>query len=92
MIEVDEAEEEGIAAADGGFLAQFKTESVGEIALCDFLVLGCQDQLVAFHAPAARTLGGFTTIYAGNPPQRYIDAIVQAMGGDPNVQISTFLS
>jgi hypothetical protein len=34
----------------------------------------------------------FTIVYAGNPPQGYIDAIVQAMGGDPNVQISTFLT
>ena len=48
--------------------------------------------LLAFHAPEARTPSGFTKIYASNPPQGYIDAIVQAMGGDPNVQISTFLS
>jgi hypothetical protein len=83
---------QGIAAADGGFLAKFKTEDAGEIALCDFLVLGCEDQLIAFHAPEARTLAGFTKIYAGNPPQPYIDAIVAAMGGNPDVQISTFLS
>jgi plasmid stabilization system protein ParE len=55
-------------------------------------VLGCENQLLDFHSPDARTLAGFTKIYAGNPPQRYIDAIVQAMGGDPNVQISMFLS
>ena len=83
---------QGFAATDGGFLAKFKTEQAGEIALCDFLVLGCQNQLLAFHSPEARTLAGFTKIFAGNPPQGYIDAIVQAMGGDPNVQISTFLS
>jgi hypothetical protein len=33
-----------------------------------------------------------TGVRTGNPPQGYIDAIVNAMGGDPNVQITTFLS
>jgi hypothetical protein len=83
---------QGLAALDGGYLCKFLTLQAGRNALCNFLVLGCQDQLVAFHSPDARTLTGFTKIYAGNPPQGYIDAIVQAMGGDPNVQISTFLS
>jgi hypothetical protein len=83
---------QGIAAADGGFLAKFATEQLGEIALCDFLVLGCQNELLAFHSSAARTLAGFMQIFAGNPPAGYTNAIVQAMGGDPNVQISTFLS
>jgi hypothetical protein len=83
---------QGRAATDGGYLCQFETPQAGLHALCNFLVLGCEDQLIAFHAPEARALEGFTRIYAGNPPQGYIDAIVQAMGGDPNVQISTFLS
>jgi hypothetical protein len=83
---------QGFAAADGGFLAKFPTMQLGEIALCDFLVLGCQNELLAFHSPAARTLSGFMQIFAGNPPAAYTNAIVQAMGGDPNVQISTFLS
>jgi hypothetical protein len=83
---------QGFAAADGGFMAKFPTMQLGEVALCDFLVLGCQDQLLAFHSPAARTLAGFMTIFAGNPPADYITAIVQAMGGDPNVQVSTFLA
>ena len=82
----------GPAKSDGGFLAIFSDDNTGLTALCNFLVLGCEDQLLAFHAPEARTLAGFTTIYAGNPPQVYKDAIVNAMGGDPNVQISTFLS
>jgi hypothetical protein len=54
---------------DGGFLATFKTDQAGQAALCSFLVLGCEDELVAFHAPAARTLAGFTKIYAGSPAQ-----------------------
>ena len=53
---------------DGGLLATFKTDQAGQAALCT-LVLGCEDELVAFHAPAARTLAGFTKIYAGNSAQ-----------------------
>jgi hypothetical protein len=83
---------QGFAATDGGFMAKFPTEQVGEIALCDFLVLGCQDGLLAFHSPAARTLAGFMQIFAGNPPQEYIDAIVSGMGVPGDTQISTFLS
>ena len=82
----------GPAAEDGGNLCQFVTEEAGLNALCNFLVLGCQDQLIAFHAPAARTLEGFTVVYAGNPPQGYIDAIVAAMGVPSDTQISSFLS
>ncbi|HLH93553.1 MAG TPA: hypothetical protein VKW08_00400 [Xanthobacteraceae bacterium] len=81
---------QGNPAKDGGYLCHFATAEAGLTALCNFLVLGCEDQLIAFHQ--ARTLAEFTKVYAGNPPQGYIDAIVQAMGGDPNVQISTFLS
>lgn len=80
----------GPAKSDGGFLAVFADDNAGLTALGNFLVLGCQDQLAAFHQ--ARTLAAFTEVYAGNPPQGYVDAIVQAMGGDPDVQISTFLS
>jgi hypothetical protein len=83
---------QGPAKSDGGYLAKFENDIAGLTALCNFLVLGCQDELLAFHAPEARTLAGFTKIYAGNPPQGYTDAIVQGMGGDPDVQISTFLS
>lgn len=82
----------GRAAEDGGFLCQFPDDATGQAALCNFLVLGCENELIAFHAPAARTLEGFTKIYAGNPPQGYIDAIVLYMGVSPLVQISTFLS
>jgi hypothetical protein len=83
---------QGHPASDGGYLCQFQTEDAGFTALCNFLVLGAENQLLAFHTPEARTLSGFTKIFAGNPPSGYTDAIVQAMGGDPNVQISTFLS
>jgi hypothetical protein len=82
----------GPKASDGGTLCKFSTLAEGQEALCNFLVLGCQDELLAFHSSEARTLAGFTKIYAGNPRQGYVDAIVQAMGGDANVQISTFLT
>lgn len=82
----------GPAASDGGFLAQFQTDASGEFALCSFLKLGCEDELVAFHSPAARTFLGFTTIYAGNPPRGYIDTIEKELGVTDETQISTFLS
>lgn len=81
----------GRPATDGGFLCQFPNDQMGEDALCNFLMLGAANDLIAFHAPAARTLAGFTKIYAGNPPQGYIDAIVKYMGVSPDAQISDFL-
>lgn len=82
----------GPAASDGGYLCQFATDNAGEIALGNFLTLGAEDELIAFHAPAARTLRGFTVIYAGNPPKDYIDGIIAEMGVPGDTQISTFLS
>jgi hypothetical protein len=82
----------GPAASDGGHLCQFATDNAGEIALGNFLILGCQDELVAFHAPAARTLKGFTVIYAGNPPEGYVNGIIADMGVPGDTEISTFLS
>jgi len=82
----------GPAAADGGFLCEFPSLQIGTEALCNFLTLGAEDELIAFHAPAARTLEGFTVIYAGNPPQGYINGIIAAMGVPGDTQISTFLS
>ena len=82
----------GPAASDGGFLCQFKTLEAGQFALCSFLQLGCEDELVAFHAPAARMLAGFTVVYAGNPPQGYIDGIEEALGVPGTTLIRTFLN
>lgn len=82
----------GPAATDGGFLAQFANDQMGEDALCNFLMLGCENELIAFHTPEARTLGGFTKIYAGNPPQKYIDGIAAEIGEPETVLIETFLT
>jgi len=83
---------QGPPAADGGYLCQFPTLQAGNEALCNFLTLGCEDELIAFHSPAARTLRGFTVIYAGNPPEGYIDGIIEALGVPGDTQISTFLT
>lgn len=84
--------EQGPAAQDGGYLAKFASPQAGNAALCNFLILGAEDELIAFHAPEARTLRGFTKIYAGNPPEGYITAIAAAINEPLDVQISTFLS
>jgi hypothetical protein len=83
---------QGPAAADGGYLCQFATEEMGDTALGNFLTLGCDDELVAFHAPAARTLAGFTIIYAGNPPAGYIAGIEEGLSVPGTTLISTFLN
>ncbi len=77
----------GRAATDGGFLCKFDAFQVGMDALCNFLVLGCKNELIAFHSPEARTLVGFTKIYAGNPPKEYIEAIVKALAVSPQVSM-----
>lgn len=82
----------GFTATDGGAIASFLTYTAGFNALCNFLQLGCEDELVAFHSAESRTLTGFMKIYAGKPPQNYINLIVGYLEVDPTVQISTFLT
>lgn len=82
----------GRAAADDGFFCQFETLQEGQDALCNFLMLGADDELLDFHTPFARTLQGFTVIYAGNPPQGYINGISEYLGVPVDTQISTFLT
>jgi hypothetical protein len=80
----------GRAAADGGFFCQFATPEAGHKALCNFLILGCENQLLAFHK--ARTFEAFTKVYAGNPPQNYINQIAKLVGVSLSTDISTFLT
>lgn len=82
----------GRPATDGGFFCQFLTPEAGMTALVNFLTLGIQDELVAFHSPEARTLSGFTKIFAGNPPQNYINGIAEMLNVPLDTQISTFLN
>ncbi len=81
----------GFAAKDGGVIASFKTPEAGETALENFLTLGCENELIAFHSPEARTLGGFTDIFAGHPPAEYGQAVARALGCTLETLISTFL-
>lgn len=78
----------GRPAADGGFFAVFKDD--GLPALCNFLSMGCKDQLLDFHN--ARTLESFTKIYAGDPPQGYINGIAKILGVSLDTNIATFLT
>lgn len=80
---------QGNPGTDGGHFAVFKTSDQGFQALCNFLTLGCKDGLRDFHK--ARTLIQFTKVFAGNPPQDYINSIVKELGISPDVNISTFL-
>lgn len=84
--------EEGFQATDGGWIAKFPTPQAGETALENFLILGAEDELIAYHSPEARTLQGFSEIYAGHPPSEYAEAVARALGCTLDTQVSTFLS
>lgn len=80
----------GVQASDGGWIAKFATYQLGFTALCNFLKLGAENELLAFHQ--ARTLEAFTKVYAGNPPQGYIDTIAKQLNCSLDVDVSTFLT
>lgn len=80
----------GFQAADGGWIAKFATEEQGMTALYDFLVLGAEDELLAFHG--SRTLYEFMRVYAGNPSQQYIQGIAGELKVPPATDVSTFLT
>lgn len=82
----------GFQATDDGWIAAFPDDQTGETALGNFLMLGCENELLAFHSPEARTLDGFTKIYAGNPKQDYYDVIHAELGLPGDTQISTFIA
>ncbi len=81
---------QGRKGSDGGYFASFKSYDEGFKALCNFLTLGCQDKLKSYHN--ARTLQKFSVVYAGNPPQGYINSIAKELGVSLDVDISSFLS
>lgn len=80
---------QGRKAGDGGFFCQFPIYEMGFNALCNFLTLGAKNQLSSYHN--ARTLEAFTKIYAGNPPQGYINGIAGIIGVSLDTNIATFL-
>jgi hypothetical protein len=75
-------------ATDGGTFCYFPDYQTGLTALCNFLQLGKENQLIAFHQ--ARTLGAFTKIYAGNPPKGYIDTICEELKVGAGFNVSNF--
>lgn len=80
----------GMQATDGGWIAKFETYEQGFTAGCNFLKLGCEDELKAFHQ--ARTLETFMEVFAGNPPQPYIQSIADYLGVPLSTDVSAFLS
>lgn len=81
---------QGRAALDGGFFCQFETDLAGQVALCHFLTLGAENLLLAFHK--ARTLQTFTEVFAGNPPQGYINGIAEDLGVPLTTDVASFLT
>lgn len=82
--------QEGFQATDGGWIAKFPSLTAGFTALCNFLMLGAQDELIAFHN--ARTLQSFSMVYAGNPPAQYIQQIADRLNVPLNTNVSSFLT
>ncbi len=82
----------GFPATDGGWIAKFATYEQGMSALCNFLRLGAENELIAFHSAEARTLEGFTKIFAGNPASSYYSTIYAETGWAPSTDISTLLT
>src|SRR6266481_1024041 len=80
----------GHQASDGGWLCQFPTQQAGFTALCNFLTLAAEGELIISH-PKPCSLQTFTVRYAGNPPQGYIDRIGLALGVPLTTDIATLL-
>lgn len=80
----------GRPAADGGSFAQFATPDDGMAALQNFLTLGAQNQLAAFHS--ARTLESFMTVYAGNPGTGYLNGVAADLGVPLSTPVESFLA
>ncbi len=80
----------GRQASDGGWLCKFATMAQGHTALCNFLLLAAEGELIISH-PRPCTLQTFTVKYAGKPPQPYIDRIARVLSVPTSVDISTFL-
>lgn len=80
----------GRQAADGGNFCQFADYQKGKVALCNFLLLGAEGQLIISH-PKPCTLDAFTTRFAGNPPQGYKNGVAQMLGVSLSTDISTLI-
>ncbi len=79
------------AGSDGGFFCKFPTKEMGFTALCNFLTLGCENQLLDYHN--ARTIKQFTLVYTNHPKPQfdYSDNLIKQLGVSPDTDIKTFL-
>lgn len=79
------------AGSDGGFFAKFPTYDKGFTALCNFLTLGAENELLAYHQ--ARTIKEFTLVYTNHPQPKYdySDALIKGLGVTADTNIATFL-
>lgn len=82
----------GPKGSDGGYFAKFTTYDMGFQALCNFLTLGCKNELKDYHN--ARTIKEFTLVYTNHPKPAfdYSDSLIKELGVTANTLISTFLS
>ncbi len=81
---------QGRPALDSGYFCLWKDHDTGFQALCNFLTLGCEGQLIISH-PQPCTFHDFTIRFAGNPPLGYMLGIAKEIGCTPETDISTFL-
>lgn len=82
----------GATKAKNSDFAQFTKYEQGMTALCNFLTLGCRDQLIPYHN--ARTIKEFTLVYTDHPKPEfdYSPTLIKELGVTPDTLISTFLS
>ena len=78
-----------LPASDGGYFCIFPSYEVGFKALCEFLKLGAEDRLKAYHN--SRTLLAFTKKYANPPNDGYARSVAKALGVDVNINIKELL-
>lgn len=80
---------QGGAKSDGGHFCKFPDYVTGFKALCNFLTLGAEDELKAFHQ--ARTLELFSEKY-GNTGVGYAQEIANTLHVPLSTDVSTFLT
>lgn len=80
----------GAVGHDDGNFSIFPTYEAGLSALCEFLKLGCRDQLKAFHN--ARTLKEFTQVFAHPPAAHpYAENVAKKLGVKVDIDIKELL-
>ena len=79
----------------------FPTYEMGFTALCNFLTLAAENELIPYHTPPPdhpevnpRTIKGFTLVYTDfpEPEYDYSDTVIKELGVTADTLISSFLS